>query len=99
MLSIQPLTAEKLESFFEYLAPQLAENGSEGNPLFFPLSKAQSVLSPELQTSFAVSITKDFGEKGWRKAWIATHPSGEIVGHIDIRAHHQPNEWLVFNVN
>jgi len=91
MLSIQPLTAEKLESFFDYLAPQLAENGSEGNPLFFPLSKAQSVLSPELQTSFAASITKDFGDKGWRKAWIAIHPSGEIVGHIDIRAHHQPN--------
>ncbi len=85
MIIIKELEIEKLEDFFEYLTIHISENSQNSTYLYFPLSKEQSTLSDELKIKFKEGMSKEMGEKGWRKAWVALNKS-EIVGHIDIRS-------------
>lgn len=91
MTSIKELNHEDVERFFRYLAPHIAENGQQGDALYFPLSKEQSVLSPELSSRFKEGLSKSFGEVGWRKLWVAMDAHNEILGHIDLRSNNQLN--------
>lgn len=91
MILIQELDNEILEAFFQYLAIHIAENGQSGTTLFFPLSKGQSVISQELTGKFKEGLSKDLGEIGWRKVWVAINHEGEIIGHIDIRSNNRLN--------
>lgn len=91
MISIIELTKERLEDFFEYIAIHISENGQDGSILFLPFSKAQSKLSPELKIKFEEGMNKEYGEMGWRKAWLAINSENKIVGHIDIRSNNQLN--------
>lgn len=88
-LKIEELNRERLNSFFDYLAIHLSENGKEY--LFQPLSKAQSKLDDAWKEKFESGLFKDLGEAGWRKLWIATNSEGHIIGHIDIRSRNEPN--------
>ncbi|MFK8057985.1 MAG: GNAT family N-acetyltransferase [Saprospiraceae bacterium] len=89
-ISIEELKDENLDQFLAYLKVHLSENGD--NSLFFqPISKAQSKFSPDWETKFRVGLRKEFGEKGWRKLWIAINEENQIVGHIDIRSRNEPN--------
>lgn len=91
MISIAPLPPERLEDFFSYLAAHVSENGQDGSLLFLPLSRPQSTLSPEMKSKFERGMHLAYGEAGWRKTWAAATPENRIVGHIDLRAHPQPN--------
>lgn len=91
MIIITELAEGMSEEFFQYLEQHIAENGQEGNIVFLPLSKDQSTLSDALKEKFLEGMHKPYGENGWRKAWIATHANNQIIGHIDIRSHNQPN--------
>ena len=85
MIEIKELAKDNLETFFKYLAEQLAENGGTGASIFQPLSSSQSKLSDELKEKFKKGISKNFDENGWRKIWVVMTPDLKIVGHVDIR--------------
>lgn len=91
MILIKELDNERLEDFFQYLNIHISENGQNGTILYFPLSKEQSILSNELMIKFKEGLSKDIGENGWRKVWVAFNREDKIVGHIDIRSNNQLN--------
>lgn len=91
MILIKELDNERLEDFFHYLTIQLSANGQNGATLHFPLSREQSILSNELMIKFKEGLSKEIGENGWRKVWVAFNEEGEIVGHTDIRSNNQLN--------
>lgn len=90
MITVSELPEERLEEFFQYLSVHISENAQEGNIIFLPLSKAQSILTESLKEKFVEGLDKAFGEMGWRKVWVAINTDAQIIGHIDIRHHHQP---------
>lgn len=91
MILIKELDNARLEDFFHYLNIHISENGQNGTILYFPLSKEQSILSNELMIKFREGLSKNIGENGWRKVWVAINEEGKIVGHIDIRSNNQSN--------
>lgn len=91
MTVIKELDNEKIEDFFHYLNIHISENEQNGTILYFPLSKEQSILSNELMIKFKEGLSKNIGENGWRKVWIAFNEEGKIVGHIDIRSNNRLN--------
>jgi ribosomal protein S18 acetylase RimI-like enzyme len=91
MISIDALSPERLDAFFQYLAAHIAGNGLDGAPLSYPLSREQSVLSGGLRSKFADGMHKAWGEPGWRRAWVAISGEHRIAGHIDIRSADQLN--------
>lgn len=91
MITIQELNKENLYDFFDYLAFHISENGLDGASLFLPLSRIQSTLSEALKSKFEDGLTKNFGEQGWRKTWLAINQENKIVGHADIRSNNQLN--------
>ena len=86
MILIKELETKIFEDFFQYLAIHISENGQNGTTLYFPISKEQSMLSNELMMKFKDGMSKEIGEIGWRKVWVAFSQEGKIVGHIDIRS-------------
>lgn len=91
MILIKELDNERLEDFFHYLNIHISKNGQNGAILYFPLSKEQSILSSELMIKFKEGLSKNIGENGWRKVWVASNEEDKIVGHIDIRSNNQLN--------
>ena len=91
MIKIIEPDKSDLDRFFEYLNRHLSENGIGGTPLFQPLSKAQSKLSPAWRAAFENALAKNAGEAGSRKLWVALNENQEIAGHIDIRFYNEPN--------
>lgn len=88
---IRLLEAGDFPAFFSYLNAQLAENGKNGSPLFQPVPREVTKLPPEKEASFVTGLTKSIGQHGWRRAWIAENKAGEIMGHVDLRAHVEVN--------
>lgn len=91
MTTITELNKERLNNFFQYLARHISENGLNGTAPFVPLTRRQSELSDELKLKFEDGLEKEFGEKGWRKTWVAINEENNIVGHADIRSINQLN--------
>lgn len=87
---IKPLKEADFDSFFKYLNQQLSQNGKDGSPLFQPLSRSISGFPKEKETSFIDGLTFLIGQPKWRRAWIMTESSGEIIGHMDLRALLEP---------
>lgn len=85
--TIRPLAPDDYPEFFAYLNAQLEENGKNGNPLFQPLSREVLKFPPDKESSFVAGLSKAVGQAGWRRAWVICNKAGQIMGHIDLRAH------------
>lgn len=90
LLKIEKVGVDRLDEFLEYLKAHLDENG-ENNLFFLPLNKEQSKYDPVWAEKFKVGISKEFGESGWRRLWVAISPENKIAGHIDIRSRNELN--------
>nr|WP_192867671.1 GNAT family N-acetyltransferase [Thaumasiovibrio occultus] len=90
-IMIQQATQSDLKSFFDYLNDHLSDNGSEGTPLFQPLSREESQVSAGLMTRFEQGMATPISINGWRRLWLAINDSSDIVGHIDMRSHPESN--------
>ena len=75
-----------LAPFFAYLDDHLRDNGADGTPRFQPLAQDQPRIPAGLRLSFIKGVTFPVGAPGWRRLWLALGPTGDIVGHIDLRA-------------
>lgn len=89
-IRIEELNEENLKAFLAYLSVHLSENG-DNNFFFLPLSKEQSKFTSEWEEKFRKGLHKKWGDKDWRKLWVAINQEGQIVGHIDIRSRKEPN--------
>ncbi|HSI50578.1 MAG TPA: GNAT family N-acetyltransferase [Ideonella sp.] len=87
---IEAVQADGFDAFCLYLADHLGDNGLHGH-YFQPLPAAES--RPPLATlqSFRQGATIALPAPGWRRTWVARNAGGDILGHIDLRAHAQPH--------
>ncbi|MES2898408.1 MAG: GNAT family protein [Pseudomonadota bacterium] len=85
-VSIRPLRGDELDAYFAYLGDQLSDNGSATMPMFMPMPRSESKLSPEREAAFRTALTRRYPEQGWRQAWVAIAADGRIAGHVDLRA-------------
>jgi len=90
VLRIVPLEPERLPQLFIYLDDHLRDNGQAGTPLFQPQARALSRFPPEKAAAFAGGLDTPFGQPGWRRVWIALDGTGNIAGHVDLRARAEP---------
>jgi len=88
--TIRPALEADLAPFFAYLDEHLRDNGAAGTPLFQPLPRDQSRMPPGLRLSFIKGLEIPVGQPGWRRLWLAIGPTGNIAGHIDLRARPEP---------
>lgn len=86
---IKTLDEKDFERFFAYLTLHLSENGSDG-PMFQPLSRNDDSLLADKMASFIRGLSVPVGKPGWRRAWIAEGATGEVIGHVDLRARPEP---------
>lgn len=85
-LNIRPAVEADLAPFFAYLDDHLRDNGAGGTPLFQPLARDQSRMPAGLRLAFIKGLSVAVGQPGWRRLWLALGPTGNIAGHIDLRA-------------
>jgi RimJ/RimL family protein N-acetyltransferase len=86
-LAIKLVDSAALPAFFAYLNDHLSDNARDGAPYFQPMPRAQSRLPQEKAVVFKRGAQVRVGEPGWRRIWVAVSSSGQIAGHIDLRAH------------
>ena len=77
----------EFDGFSTYLNDHLADNGQPGGVYFQPLPRDESVFAPERAAAFRAALDIAVGAPGWRRLWGAFGPDGELLGHIDLRAH------------
>ncbi|MES2624764.1 MAG: GNAT family N-acetyltransferase [Pseudomonadota bacterium] len=87
---IQQLNEKDFAKFFSYLDQHLSDNGKNGTPLFQPASRSASGYPVERKAGFIQSLAISPGDPKWRRVWVALNTHDEIVGHVDLRAHHEP---------
>ncbi len=85
-MKIRPAVEADLAAFFVYLDDHLRDNGANGTPLFQPLSRDQPRMPAGLRLAFIKGLHLAVGQPGWRRLWLALGPTGNIAGHIDLRA-------------
>ena len=85
-MKIRPAVEADLAAFFAYLDDHLRDNGANGTPLFQPLSRDQPRMPAGLRLAFIKGLHLAVGQPGWRRLWLALGPTGNIAGHIDLRA-------------
>ncbi len=85
-VTLRPLQDDELDAYFAYLGDQLSDNGTPAMPMFMPMPRAESKLSPEREAAFRSALTKRYPEPGWRQAWVAVSADGRMAGHVDLRA-------------
>lgn len=88
-LVIKTLEEKDFDKFFAYLTAQLSESGTS-SPVFQPHSRHDELFPAEKRAAFTRGLSVPIGRPGWRRAWIAEGESGDILGHIDLRAHSEP---------
>jgi ribosomal protein S18 acetylase RimI-like enzyme len=86
---IKALDEKGFDRFFEYLTHHLSENGIDG-PMFQPLSGDDDPFPANKMASFISGLSVPLGTPGWRRAWIAEGATGEVIGHVDLRARPEP---------
>ena len=89
-LRIRPANEADLAPFFAYLDDHLRDNGAGGTPLFQPQAREQARMPAGLRLAFIKGLGVAVGEPGWRRLWLALGPTGNIAGHIDLRARPEP---------
>jgi ribosomal protein S18 acetylase RimI-like enzyme len=87
---IRPAGEADLAAFFVYLDDHLRDNDAGGTPRFQPILPGQPRMPAGLRLSFIKGVAIPVGEAGWRRLWLALGPTGEIAGHIDLRARPEP---------
>jgi ribosomal protein S18 acetylase RimI-like enzyme len=87
--TILPLEPAQRAAFFAYLADQLADNGTGGQPLFMPMAPGRTVLGESRLAAFSAALDTPLDEPGWRRAWLAWD-GAQIAGHVDLRARPEP---------
>jgi ribosomal protein S18 acetylase RimI-like enzyme len=90
MTSVRPANETDLPAFFAYLDDHLRDNDTGGTPRFQPLLPGQPRIPAGLRLSFIKGVTIAAGEPGWRRLWLALGPTGDIAGHVDLRARPEP---------
>lgn len=85
-VKIRPALEADLAAFFIYLDDHLRDNGVGGTPLFQPLPRDQPRMPAGLRLAFIKGLSVAVGQPGWRRLWLALGPTGNIAGHIDLRA-------------
>jgi len=90
LIKVEEIEEDNFRIFLEYLNNHLSENGNN-DFYFLPLTKEQSKFSQDLESKFKIGITKEIGQKGWRKLWVAKNKNNNIIGHIDIRSRKELN--------
>jgi ribosomal protein S18 acetylase RimI-like enzyme len=88
-LRIEPIADADFDAFFHYLGEQLAENGRDG-VYFQPMAPTTAGVPPGRQQAFRDGLGVAVGEPGWRRGWLARDAHGDVVGHVDLRAHPEP---------
>lgn len=83
---LRAATRDDLPSFFAYLNDHLSDNGSDGTALFMPMARSASFFPPDKESAFRTGMDTPVGDAGWRRLWLAFDGTGEIAGHIDLRA-------------
>lgn len=84
---IRPLESDDYPAFFDYLHGQLAINGKDGFPLFQPVPRDVTEFPSEKESAFVAGLSKSMDQGGWRRSWVICNPAGDIMGHVDLRAH------------
>ncbi|PZE13349.1 GNAT family N-acetyltransferase [Pseudomonas sp. 57B-090624] len=84
---IDALLPAEFDEFVNYLDEHLQENGSPEVGYFQPLSRDAGSFPEERKAAFRAGLEIAVGEPGWRRAWVARGVEGQILGHIDLRAH------------
>ena len=84
---IDALLPAEFDEFVNYLDEHLQENGSPEVGYFQPLSRDAGSFPEERKAAFRAGLEIAVGEPGWRRAWVARGAEGQILGHIDLRAH------------
>lgn len=84
---IRLLVTADYPEFFAYLNSQLAINGKDGYPLFQPVSRDVMKLTSKKESTFVAGLSKSIGQPGWRRVWVICSLAGDIMGHVDLRAH------------
>lgn len=87
---IRPIESAGMGALVAHLEDQLKDNGQNGTPLFQPQSRHAPWADPEKLALFRLGLDTPVGEPKWRRAWGAFDPRGDLVGHIDLRAHFEP---------
>lgn len=85
--SIHQIEAQEFDQFLAYLNDHLSDNGKDDISYFQPLSKSESRFPSERVASFRTGLALPVGLLGWRRLWVALSSTGQIIGHIDLRAH------------
>ncbi len=88
-IKIQPLIGERINDFLVYLNDHISDNGKENTPLFLPISREDLSLPPGLADSFRDGQSVSIDKLGWRRVFIAINEKNDIIGHIDLKSHHQ----------
>lgn len=86
--TIRTLGSDDYPEFFNYLNAQLSINGKHGFDLFQPVSREVQDFPSEKESAFVAGLSKNFGQPGWRRAWVIGNADNPIMGHVDLRAHH-----------
>ena len=89
-IEIKEVTEKSLHKFLNYLKDHLKENG-DNNLYFLPLTRDQSAYNPNWEKKFKEGLKSSFGDRAWRKLWVALNKHNDIVGHIDIRSRNELN--------
>lgn len=89
-LSIESMPSSAFDVFAAYLNDHLADNGKPGGVYFQPLPRALSAFSAERSAAFRAALDVPLDAHGWRRLWGAFTPDRRLIGHIDLRAHPEP---------
>ena len=90
-VNIIPALLADLAQYYDYIARQLADNGSGKGPLFQPVSSSERSLPAASQAQFNVGLTRPLHDLSWRRLWLLKDSADDIRGHIDLRHHGDPN--------
>lgn len=84
---ISPVDTPEFDQFLVYLNDHLSDNGANGHGYFQPLSRSASHFPADRAAAFRNGLAVPVGQAGWRRLWVARGATGQILGHIDLRAH------------
>ena len=88
--NISDFNITDFDQFIAYLNDQLSDNGKGDLPYFMPLARANSVVTEQKAATFYRGLSTPYNQAGWRKMWLCHGDAGQIIGHIDLRAHSEP---------
>jgi RimJ/RimL family protein N-acetyltransferase len=81
------VTEQEFDQFLAYLNDHLSDNGKNGDAYFQPLSQSESSFPSERVAAFRTGLSVPIGQTGWRRLWVVRSATGQIIGHVDLRAH------------